>query len=185
MPAFQEENPHLEITNELFEIDRNRVTCAGGTAAIDLMLHIIQLQFGTDLALAVCEQFIKNGIRQKSDKQRINLAARLNIHNPRLLKVLTLMEANLENPLPPRTLADQAYISVRQLERLFRRFLDSSPSHYYLQLRLNRARHLLCESELSVSEVATACGFGSGPHFSRSYRSHFGITPKAQRKGDH
>lgn len=101
MPVFQEENPRLQISHELFEIDRNRITCAGGTAATDLVLHLIQLHSGTTLALDVCEQFIKSGIRHKTDKQRINLAHRLNIHHPRLLKVIELMEQHMDQPLAP------------------------------------------------------------------------------------
>ncbi|MEH6576748.1 MAG: GlxA family transcriptional regulator [Amphritea sp.] len=182
VPVFQEENPTLKISHELFEIDDKRITCAGGTAATDLVLHLIQLHSGVNLALQVCEQFIKTGIRQKSDKQRISLAHRLNIHHPRLLKVLGLMDQHIDTPMTPLELAESAFISLRQLERLFNRFLDCTPSQYYLKLRLNRARQLLCESELNVCKVATASGFSSAPHFCRTYRSHFGMTPKAQRK---
>jgi len=181
-PAFSEDYPDVELTNELFEIDRNLVTCAGGTAANDLMLHIIQAELGHELTLAVCEQFIKSGIRQKSDKQRINLAARLKVHHPRLLKVLALIEENLDNPLSTSMLAEHAHISVRQLERLFRSHLDCSPSGYYIRLRLERARQLLRESHLSVSEIGIACGFSSGPHFTRSYQSHFQVNPSEDRK---
>ncbi len=181
VPAFLENHPELEITNELFEIDRNLITCAGGTAAIDMMLHIIQAEFGRDLAIAVCEQFIKNGIRQKSDKQRIDLAARLKVHHPRLLRVLTLMEENLELPLTPSQLAAHAHLSVRQLERLFRSHLDSTPSAYYLGLRLERARQLLKESHLSVSEVAIASGFSSGAHFTRAYSKAYQVNPSKDR----
>lgn len=182
MPAFKEQHPSVKLSHELYEIDGNRVTCAGGTAATDMVLHLIQLHSGAELALEVCEQFIKTGIRQKTDKQRISLAQRLNVHNPRLLKVLTLMEQHIDTPLSTGQLADQAFISLRQLERLFRRFLGNSPSHYYLQMRLDRARQLLSESDLCVSEVAAACGFCSASHFSRSYRRQFGIPPKAQRQ---
>ena len=181
-PAFTEENPDIEITNELFEIDRNLITCAGGTAAMDLMLHIIQSELGHELALSICEQFIKHGTRQKSDKQRINLAARLKVHHPRLLKVLALMEENIDSPLSTTELAGYAHISVRQLERLFRSHLDSSPSSYYIRLRLERARQLLRETHLSVSEIGIACGFSSGPHFTRSYQSHFSVNPSEDRK---
>lgn len=181
-PAFTEENPDIEISNELFEIDRNLITCAGGTAAMDLILHIIQSELSHELALSICEQFIKQGTRQKSDKQRINLAARLKVHHPRLLKVLTTMEENIDAPLSTTTLAEHAHISVRQLERLFRQHLDSSPSSYYIKLRLDRARQLLRETHLSVSEIGIACGFSSGPHFTRSYQSHFKINPSEDRK---
>tara|TARA_R110002094_G_C4897262_1_gene210089 strand:- start:321 stop:1277 length:957 start_codon:yes stop_codon:yes gene_type:complete len=181
VPAFQEDHPELEITNELFEIDRNLMTCAGGTSAIDMMLYIIQAELGHELAIRVCEQFIKSGIRQKSDKQRIDLAARLKIHHPRLLRVLAKMEAHLDSPLSPGELAAQAHLSVRQLERLFRSLLDNSPSGYYMKLRLERARQLLKESHLSIAEIGIACGFSSSPHFTRSYRKQFGCSPSEDR----
>ncbi|WP_027855828.1 GlxA family transcriptional regulator [Marinobacterium jannaschii] len=181
VPAFQEMHPALMITNELFEIDKGLITCAGGSSAIDLMLHIIQTELGHELAMMICEQFIKSGIRQKSDKQRIDLSARLKIHHPRLLRVLAKMEENLETPLSPGQLAEFAHLSVRQLERLFRSHLQHSPSEYYMKLRLERARQLLKESSLSVSEVAIACGFGSASHFTRTYRKHFACSPREER----
>ncbi|MBV6272731.1 GlxA family transcriptional regulator [Alcaligenaceae bacterium CGII-47] len=179
--AFQEDHPGLEITNELFEIDRNLITCAGGTAAIDLMLHIIQADFGYDLAIRVCEQFIKSGIRQKSDKQRIDLADRLNIDHPRLLRVVEQMERNLEDPVTLSQLAGYACMSVRQLERLFRTHLKRSPAAYYMSLRLEHAQQLLKDSRLSIAEIGIACGFGSAAHFTRSYRRHFSCSPSASR----
>lgn len=184
VPAFSEDHPEMEITNELFEIDRNLITCAGGTAAVDLMLFIIQAELGHEIAMAVCEQFIKSGIRQKSDKQRIDLAARLKVHHPRLLRVLAMMEDNLDHPIPTTELAAHAHISVRQLERLFKSQLDNSPSGYYLNLRLGRARQLIRESHLSIAEISIACGFSSGPHFTRSYRGKFDISPSEDRKAN-
>ncbi len=181
-PAFQEKYPTLEVTNELFEIDKNIITSAGGTSAVDLWLFIIQSNFSHDLAITVCEQFIKSGIRQKSDKQRINLAARLKVHHPRMLRVLAKMEDNLVSPLSTSELADYAHLSVRQLERLFRSHFNDTPSSYYTKLRLDRAQQLLKESHLRISEVSIACGFNTAAHFSRSYRNHFKCTPRDERK---
>ncbi|MGG4605331.1 GlxA family transcriptional regulator [Paenalcaligenes sp. Me131] len=181
IPAFQENYPELEITNELFEIDRNLVTCAGGTAAIDLMLYVIQTAFGHELAIQVCEQFINSGIRQKSDKQRINLAARLELYHPRLLRVIELMESHLEEPIALEELARRACVSTRQLERLFRQHLQQSPAAYYMGLRLQRAQSLLQGSTLSVAEVGLACGFSAAAHFSRTYRKWYGHTPASHR----
>ncbi|WP_066456251.1 GlxA family transcriptional regulator [Castellaniella caeni] len=183
IPAFREQFPALDVSNELFEIDRNLITCAGGTAALDLMLHVIQVGFGHELAISVCEQFIKSGIRQKSDTQRIDLAARLGVYHPRLLQVLEQMENHLDEPLSQEALARAANVSLRQLERLFRQHLRHTPAAYYLQLRLERARALLQESRLSVAEVALACGFAAVAHFSRAYRKHYGCAPSAERPG--
>jgi len=181
VPAFQEKYPGVHVSNELFEIDGSLITCAGGTSAIDMMLDIIQTELGHELAVSICEQFIKNGIRQKSDKQRMDLAARLNVHHPRLLKVLTHMEDTLEHPLSSSQLAEYACLSIRQLERLFRSHVGHSPSEYYMKLRLERARQLLKESSLSISEVAIACGFGSSSHFTRTYRKQFDCSPREDR----
>lgn len=181
VPAFQERFPDVQISNELFEIDSGLITCAGGTSAIDMMLDIVQAELGHKMAVAICEQFIKTGIRQKSDKQRIDLAARLNVHHPRLLKVVAHMEATLETPLSSSQLAEYACLSVRQLERLFRSHIGHSPSEYYMKLRLERARQLLKASGMSVSDVAVACGFGSCAHFTRSYKKHFDCSPRQDR----
>ncbi len=182
IPAFQETYPNILISPELFEIGRNRITCAGGTAATDMMLHLIAQHSGTALALKICDQCLKNGMRPASDSQRIGVPRQLNIHHPRLIRVLTLMEQHLETPLTPADLARSTHISLRQLERLCLRYLGASPSAYYLQLRLERARQLLCESDLGVGEVGVACGFASASHFCRSYRRHFAMTPGEQRR---
>lgn len=181
IPAFREQFQNILVTNELFEIDRNLITCSGGTAMLDLMLFIIHSNFGKDLALDVCEQFIKGGIRQKSDAQRIDLAARLGVYHPRLLQVIERMEDNIELPLTQEELALSAKISVRQLERLFKQYLNLSPSAYYLSLRLTRARSLLRETSLSVTDVAVACGFVAVAHFSRAYSKYYGKSPSAER----
>ncbi|UTW10942.1 GlxA family transcriptional regulator [Marinobacterium rhizophilum] len=182
IPAFQETYPDILISPELFEIGRNRITCAGGNAATDLMLHLIQQHAGTALALQICDQCLKNGMRPASDSQRIGLPRQFNIHHPRLIRVLTLMEQQLETPLTPAQLARSAHISLRQLERLCQQFLGVSPSAYYLKLRLERARQLLCESDLGIAEVGIACGFVTASHFCRSYRRHFDMTPGEQRR---
>jgi len=182
VPVFQEQYPEQKISSELFEIDAKRITCAGGTAATDMVLHLIQSHCGVDLALQVCDQFIRQGIRKKSDKQRLALAHRLNIHNPRLLKVVALMEQHIAAPIKLSQLAERGHISLRQLERLFKLCLDCAPSQYYLRLRLNRAQQLLAESDLQISEIGLASGFNSTAHFCRSYRRHFGITANMQRQ---
>ncbi len=181
-PAFKEVHPTLEVSNELFEIDRNIITCAGGTSAIDLLLYIIQNDFSPKLAITVCEQFIKNGIRHKSDKQRINLAARLKVHHPRMLRVLEELEKNLLSPLSTNELADHAHLSIRQLERLFRDHFNDTPSSYYLILRLERAQQLLKDTHLRISGVSIACGFNTAANFSRCYRKHYNCNPREERK---
>ncbi len=181
LAGFAEEFPEIEVTGELFEVDRNRFTCSGGTAALDMMLNMIALQHGHELAAAVSDQFIHERIRDAHDHQRMALSARLGIRHPKLIAVVKEMEANLEEPLGRGQLARAAGLSSRQLERLFRKYLDRSPARYYVELRLNRARLLLLQTNMSVIDVALACGFVSPSHFSKCYRDFFGRTPRKER----
>ncbi len=181
LASFTEDFPDIEISAELFEIDRNRFTCAGGTAAIDLMLNVIGRQHGHELAAKVADQFMHERIRDRHDHQRISLPARLGVRHPKLLTVIELMEQHLEEPLSRGALARSALLSTRQLERLFRKYLNRSPARYYLELRLNKARLLLLQTNMSVIDVALACGFVSASHFSKCYRDFFGHTPRKER----
>lgn len=181
LAGFCEDFPDIEVTSELFEIDRNRFTCSGGTAAIDMMLNVIARQHGHELAAAVADQFMHERIRDQHDRQRISLPARLGVRHPKLLAVIGTMEQNLEEPLSRSELARGADLSTRQLERLFRKYLNRSPARYYLELRLNKARLLLLQTNMSVIDVALACGFVSASHFSKCYRDFFGRTPRKER----
>jgi len=185
LAGFVEAFPELDVTADLFEIDRQRFTCAGGTAAIDLMLTLIARQHGQELAATVADQLMHERIRDNHDHQRRSLPARLGVRHPKLLAVIDLMESNLEEPLGRTELAEYAGLSARQLERLFRKYLNRSPARYYLELRLNRARLLLLQTELSIIDVALACGFVSASHFSKCYRDFFGHTPRRERNLPH
>jgi transcriptional regulator GlxA family with amidase domain len=181
LAGFAEDFPEIEVTTELFEIDRQRFTCAGGTAGIDMMLNVIAMQHGHELAAKVADQFMHERIRDQHDHQRISLPARLGVRHPKLLSVIELMEKHLEEPLSRAELARMAGLSTRQLERLFRKYLYRSPARYYLELRLNKARLLLLQTNMSVIDVALACGFVSASHFSKCYRDFFGRTPRKER----
>lgn len=181
LDSFRERFPKVEVETGLFVIDRSRFTCAGGTAALDMMLHLMTLQHGHRLAAAVSEQFIHARIRDPQDRQRMELSARQGISNASLAKAIAVMEGNLEDIVPSSRISAAAGISQRQLERMFRRHLGMTPWRYYLQLRLQRARALLQYSDLPVVEIAVACGFGSAAHFSRSYKSWAGHAPSAER----
>ncbi len=181
LAGFREDFPGIDTTAEVYEIDRNRMTCAGGTAAMDLMLGLIAVDHGRELATAVAEQFIHERIRDPSEPQRMALRNRLGITHPRLLEAIEIMEGDLEEPLSRDALAARTGISTRQLERLFRKYLQRTPTRYYLELRLYRARGLLTQTALSVLDVALACGFVSASHFSKCYRESFHKTPREER----
>ncbi len=179
--ALSEEFPEVEITSDIYEIDGKRVTCAGGTAPLDLALHIISQHHGGELAASVADQFMIERIRDEYDNQKVSLPARLGVKHPKLLQVIQRMEANLEEPLSRSDLAEEANLSTRQLERLFRKYLNRSPARYYLELRLKRARLLLLQTNMSVIDVALACGFVSASHFSKCYRDCYHKTPRKER----
>lgn len=182
IPGFRERYPGIETTTELYEIDRRRLTSSGGTATMDLMMRFIAEEHGTDLATAVSEQLIHQRVRSKTDHQRMNLAVRLDVHNPILVRAVEFMGRNIETPVPVGGVAAHCGISQRQLERLFTEQLGAGPKAYYVRLRLEHARELLHDTDRSVLEVGLACGFGSCVSLSRAYRRHYGIPPSRDRK---
>jgi AraC family transcriptional regulator, glycine betaine-responsive activator len=181
LPGFAEAFPDIEATGGLFEIDGDRFTSAGGTTSLDMMLTLIASQHGPEIAAGVAESILHSPIRHHSENQRMSLPARIGARHPKLVSIIEKMEENLEDPLSPSLLAKQAGLSTRQLERLFRRYLDRSPKRYYLELRLKKARSLLLQTDMSVINVALACGFSSPSHFSKCYRSYYGRTPYRER----
>jgi len=180
--GFREAFPDIEVTQELFEIDRNRFTCAGGTAAIDMMLSIIAKQKGADIAAQVTDQLIHHRIRDAHERQRMELRARLGVAHPKLLAVVQEMENTLETPRSCAELAASVDLSTRQLERLFRKYIGEAPTRYYLGLRLNRARFLLRQTSMPILTVGLACGFVSASHFSKCFSETFGRTPSQERR---
>ncbi|MEM1373729.1 MAG: GlxA family transcriptional regulator [Pseudomonadota bacterium] len=179
--SFSEEFLEVELTKSVFIVDGNRVTTAGGTASIDLMLKIIAEDHGEDLANAVADQLIYSSIRTDQDTQRLSIPTRIGVRHPRLSQVIQQMELNIEEPISPSILAKDVGMSTRQLERLFRRYLNRSPKRYYMELRLQKARNLLMQTDMSVINVALACGFASPSHFSKCYRAHYNTTPYRER----
>ena len=181
LPGFQEAFPKAEVYADLFEVDGNVYTCAGGTAALDMMLSLVGEDHDENLINAICEQALTDRVRGPHDRQRLPLRARLGVQNARILSIIEMMEANLSEPLTLVEIADHAGLSRRQIERLFRQHMGRSPARYYLEIRLDRARHLLIQSSLPVVEVAVACGFVSASHFSKCYRELYGRSPQQER----
>ena len=182
MASLREEFPEVIVSPELFEIDRDRYTSSGGTAPLDMMLNLIHRQHGSHLAVAISEEFICERIRGRNDRQRVPLRLHLGTSQPKLVEAVSLMEANLEEPMNLDEIARHVRLSRRQLERLFQKHLHCVPTRYYLELRLARARQLLLQTPMTIVDVAFACGFVSAPHFSKCYRDYFGFPPRDERR---
>jgi transcriptional regulator GlxA family with amidase domain len=182
LAGLAERFPAIDVRPDIFRIDRNRFTCSGGTAALDMMLHLIRRQHGQALAALVADEFIYARIREPGDPQRMAVTHRLGRSHPKLAQAIEAMEANLEEPLPSTRIAAAAGLSGRQLERLFQRHLNTTPASHYRALRLERARALLRQTGLPVIEVALCCGFASAASFSRAYRARFDHSPTDERR---
>ncbi|RWD41045.1 MAG: GlxA family transcriptional regulator [Mesorhizobium sp.] len=181
LPGFAEAFPKANVFADLFEVDQNIYTCAGGTAALDMMLKLIGDDFDDALVRQVCEQVLTDRVRSPGDRQRLPLRARLGVQNSKVLTIIELMDANPSEPISIGDIADHVGLSRRQIERLFRVEMGRSPARYYLDIRLERARHLLIQSALPIVEVAVACGFVSASHFSKCYRELYARTPQQER----
>lgn len=180
--ALREAHTKVDFVEELFVIDRDRITCTGGIAPMDLMLAMVRERCGKTLVAEISEQFILERIRDSRDRQHIPLAARMGCNHKALVDVAALMEANIEEPLTLEELSHLAGLSQRHLQRMFRETLHVTPSHYYLDLRLRRARELLLQTEMSITSITVACGFQSACHFSKCYRALFGKPPSSERR---
>jgi len=171
----------VHVGRSLFTIDRDRYTCSGGTAPIDMMLHCIRRQCGPDVSAGVAEQFIYERIRRPGDRQRVPLKHLVGNQSEKLIVAVELMEANIREPISQTDIAAYTGVSRRQLQRLFQRYLLCTPSRYYQQIRLARARELLHQTSMNLVEISALTGFVSSSHFSKSYKEHFGHSPSAER----
>jgi transcriptional regulator GlxA family with amidase domain len=182
-PAFQEQFPHIHCTDRLYELDRDRFTCSGGTAALDMMLHLIAGRHGGSFARRVANQFHHERIRDERDNQKGGRLERLANVPAQLRTAVNLMQQHTEHTISIAQIADRIGMSVRQLERLFHRHLEVSPARYYLTMRIERAREYLLYSDWSILEVAVATGFTSTSHFSHWFKRVYGVRPSQLRGG--
>lgn len=183
MSALREEFSKVIFTDGLFAADRDRFTCSGGTAPIDMMLHLTAERYGKALATEISAQFILERVRNADHHQHIPIAARLGFSRKELVRAGELMEAHIEDPLPIDDIAVEVGLSQRQLQRMFKYYMNMSPIQYYLQLKLRRARELLLQTNMSIMSISVACGFQSSCHFSKAYREQFGHAPSSERHG--
>ncbi len=174
-------SPDLLIERSLYVIDRDRITCAGGVAPLDMMHALLTEHHGSGFTRQVSDWFMHTEIRPSGGPQRAGLAERYNTNNPVIILALEAMENHIADPLNLGQLANLADISPRQLNRLFREKMGQSTMNFYTGLRLEKAGNLLVRSPLSITEIALATGFASSAHFSYSFRRRTGLLPSSQR----
>lgn len=176
-----EEFPSLDVSRDIYCIDGDRMTCSGGTAAIDMMLELIARQHGHQMAGEVADQFIHTRMRTAQESQKMAIQWRYGVEDRRIVNAITLMEQNIERPIPMKTIASLAGISPRTFERMWLKHFSVRPSQFYLELRLKAAQKLIRESTWSLFDIAMHCGFASPSHLGRCYKQCFGRTPGQER----
>lgn len=182
LEAFKELYPDIKATDQLFVLEGDRMSCCGGGAAVDLALQVISSTRGETLANRAARYLFHERLRPQGARQNSSPVEPLGSTIPATVrKAIQLMEQHLETALPIPRICQASGISQRQLDRLFRRFVRQSPALYYRDIRLDRARGLVTQTEMPLSEVAVASGFSGQVHFSRAYRERFGIAPRRDR----
>jgi transcriptional regulator GlxA family with amidase domain len=182
LAAMREEFPNVVFAQAVFTIDRDRYTCSGGTAPLDMALHLVRERHGSQLATQISEQFILERQRASTDRQHMPKPECIGPGYQHLTEAGEIMAANIEEPLTLQEIANVVGISLRQLERLFDRYYSMNPAQYYMNLRLRRARELLTHSTLPIMQITIACGFQSSSHFCKAYRNLFGHPPSEERR---
>jgi transcriptional regulator GlxA family with amidase domain len=177
-----EVHPWLMLERALYVIDRDRMTCAGGTAALDMMHALIAEHHSPIFARRVSDWFLHTDIRPPGGAQRGGVEAGYGIHRRELIDALELMENHIGDPLSAEQIAGRVGLSSRQLERLFRKNLSNGMMAHYRTLRLDNAHKLLRQAPLSITEIAYACGFSSGGQFAGLFRKRFGCRPREIRR---
>lgn len=180
--SFAERFPRVEVVDQLYVIDRKRLTCSGGTAALDMMLGLISQEHGSKLSIDVAHWFMHDKTRDADERQHKVEEAMLARKSAKLAAAIQIMRANLEDPVAPKELARQVCCSLRQLERLFKQHQETTLQSYYVALRLDQARRYITQTGLPLFDIVVAVGFTTQSYFSKCYRDRFGISPTHDRK---
>ena len=182
IPSFRELHPGTDVVEQLFVVDRDRSTCAGQLASLDLSLRMLERFCGSALKELVANEIIYPVARSEHALQREIVNNTVWQTNPFLARAQRLMQETIEDPLSIEVLAGRCGISVRELQYLFRKYLKASPKTYYVTFRLQRAKELLLYSPMSISETGLACGFASPGTYFRAFRARYKTSPTGYRK---
>ncbi|QCI12976.1 GlxA family transcriptional regulator [Pseudomonas putida] len=175
--------PDVTIVEDLYVFDQNRITCCGGAAATDTALQLIRNLHGETLANEAARYVFHQQFRPGSTQQNPEAQQPLGHTIPLVVKqAIKLMETHLEEVISIPEICEQVGISQRQLDRLFRQVAHKTPALYYRDIRLDRARGLVTQTDLALTKVGVASGFPNQSHFSRIYRERFGLTPRRDRQ---
>ena len=179
--SFAADFPDIELRNNLYVIDRDRYSCSGATATLDMFLHIVSQEHGSGLAIGIAEELQVDRIRSSVDEQARAYRVAVLHRSQKLAAAIAAMEGNLDAPLPVNELANRAGLTRRQLHRLFRHHTHMSPREYYRDLRLRHARLMLLNTIMPILEIAVSTGFTTHSHFTKCYRQRFGVSPRDDR----
>ena len=179
--ALAEQFPQVLVTQHFFEVDRDRYTCSGGVAPLDLMTYLLtQAPGNRQLANEVANLLVVER-RSLTDIQTVSIIHQERVTHPVAVEALRLMEANVSEPLTIAEIAQFANISLRSLQRLFRQQFAQSAERIYLDIRLAHARILVQRSDKTVREIALQTGFASPSHLTARYTPRFGAPPQKDR----
>ncbi|MEL6645405.1 MAG: GlxA family transcriptional regulator [Pseudomonadota bacterium] len=181
--ALAELYPESLVERRLYVIDRDRVTCGGGSAPLDLMHALIADHHGSGFAQEVSDWFLHTDIRGPAAPQRQGVAERLGAQSPHVIEAVAAMESHIGDPLSLKQLALVAQVSPRHLNRLFSDAFGQPVMAYYRTLRLETARRLVRSTSMGLAEIAAATGFAHAGHFSNAYHAGFGVRPREDRRG--
>ena len=182
LPSLVEHYPHAAASASVYHFDGGIWTCGGGTAALDMMLAFIERDLGEETMVAICEQALVERVRLEKERQRVPMCHRNGVVSETVMSIVESMEQHLTEPLTVAELSNSVRRSRRQIERLFSEQLGKSPVQYYRELRLERAQLLLAQSAMTILDIAVLCGFVSASHFSRCYKTVYGVTPQEDRR---
>ena len=181
LPSFRETFPALDVSDAIFEIDGPVFTCSGGTGAIDLFLRFVSDDYGADIATKVAQQIMYQNVRRGDEHQPADASTALRVRYRGVAHATGVMRAHLESPVSMREIAAMSGMSLRQMERQFRKLFGQTPQDFYRDLRLDHARNLIRSTDMSMFEIATACGFSSASYLARCHRRRFGRSPRVER----
>ncbi|WP_460274092.1 GlxA family transcriptional regulator [Celeribacter sp. ULVN23_4] len=170
------------LERRLFVIDRDRYTCAGGSAPLDMMHAIIARDHGTSFAQRISDWFIQTEVRGADAPQRTSITGRYGVIPEPVEAALELMESHIADPLGQDQIATLSGLSTRQLQRQFRETTGRSIMEEYRRIRLETGKELITSTRIPLTEIAQMTGFSSQAHFSDAFRKFFGAAPSSLRK---